>query len=225
MKLNLNFIKQKILEGTQGERVQIQGIYEKSCKKAMATARRKRCFALLYISIFVWAIWHWGNPVAAIITAVIVVLLIIIAGTSFYTDALEKILNEDKQYQILIKSIKNKKNLIVKEDGETIEYLLFLQQYVEVYLHNKCFSFVEILGSETQELQDKKDALQKRIQSVFLETEFFVFDKTYTDVHFSFSFTYTNKSLLGTEKTLTISLDDEGVENEIIHYQSWENTW
>jgi hypothetical protein len=236
MKLNPIPIKQKILEATQQERITIQNMYQESCKKANRLAWRNRLLFFLCGGAFIYSmslLYHSGYLWTTLIICFVVFFcsapflgMYLSGETSFYGGALDTTLQKNKEYHATIKSVEDKKNQIVRSDREMGEYMIFLKRHLEFWLYNEYFPYVEIFQDEKHKaLREKKNALRKRIEAISSEKEFFIFDKVYTDVHFSFSFTYTNKSLLGAEKTLTIWMDEKGVENGYIQHLFWENTW
>lgn len=231
MNFDIDSVKNKILEQTLKERKEIQEIYQNSCKKAKTITHIKRLvftISLVGLIFLLHAIWHYSIPAAVIIFAVISIccipfIVMFLTGDreSFYDRSLDNILRKDKVYHTIENQILAIRDQIVKETMS--QYLIYLKDKIGRYVLGKnYFSFVESLGNQNNEVNERAKKIIQEIESTFAKSKFLLFKdlNIYDNIYFSFSFSYEGKSIWGTKVYTTITLDDSDIKNDTISYKS-----
>jgi hypothetical protein len=229
MKLDIDRIKQKILEETKNDRELLQDIYQKACRRAKVITFIKRLLYWAFTVLISLLLWYLMSYVAAIVFVGLVMIYFFLAfeiDGSIFDSSLINVLTKNKDYYALKNSILEKKKQLFKDDPTVKEYLIYLTEKIKIFaLSKNNLSFIEQLGSESSKGLHKNYLLEKKIEKSISESEFLFFDNSFSTLKFNWHFSYDGKSLIGTEASTSIHLDEDDLKNDTISWESREKCW
>lgn len=196
MKLNFDYIKAKILEETKEERDKIRDIdakYHKLYNEERKRRRRIVYYVCLIVLVCIFpVIMGWIDWYMMPISAVVLLLGFILIDRKFMRYCSDEIRNEDENLTSLKKLASEKKDRILREDENMVQYIRYLKsETMKAVLNEYDFYSAGTQKRQKDENEQERRKLINKIESSFSESELlFSFDFDFQSLKFKFSHEY-----------------------------------